>query len=101
MDKPKSRIKIAFLWNFVQAKDIYKNWRDGQRACIEEINKKYPVDWYLAEDCLNVPDKYDVLIFWTDSSDPIVDNFMSYKAKKVLLLTSDLGLPGNIEKYDL
>ena len=63
MVKPKSTMKIAFLWNFGQAKEIFNNWRDGLRAALEELAKINPVDVYLAEDCERVSNKYDFLLF--------------------------------------
>jgi len=94
-------MKIAFLWNFGQAKEIFNNWRDGLRAALEELAKINPVDVYLAEDCERVSNKYDFLLFWSDSNDPIIDRFKEYKAKKGLILTTD---PHNIEhlkNYDI
>jgi len=94
-------MKIAFLWNFSKAKEIYPNWRDGHRAMIEELGRSNEVSTFLAEDCNKVPDEYAILLFWTDCNDPIVDKFKDYKAKKVLLLTSDNGLSEHIKSYDL
>jgi len=94
-------MKIALLWNFNQAKKIFPNWRDGHRAALEEIGKKHILNWYLAEETENVPDDYGFLLFWTDPANSLVDKFQQHKARRGLMLTTDLGLPGNLFKYNV
>lgn len=101
----KKSARIAFVWNFSKAKEIYKNWRDGHRAAIEEIGQKHHVEWYFGEEHLgpNGPNlvQFDFLLFWTDATDPIIDRYIGNPARKGIILTSDNGLPGNISKYNV
>lgn len=87
-------MKFAFLWNFSKAPEIYENWRDGLRGAIEHIGKTHDVDIYLGEDCMTLDKGYDVLLFWTDTTDPIIAHHRDYPAKKGLFLTTD---PHSIE----
>lgn len=98
----KKKTRLAFLWNFEKAPEIYPYWRDGLRAAVEEIGRDNDVDIYLGEDCHSIDAGYDAILFWSDSSDPIVDIYSDYKAKKGIILTSDLGLnPTHLRSYDV
>lgn len=100
-------MKVAFIWPFDKAKMILDNWRDGQRACIEEIEKEHTVDWFLADEAQFVPKDYDFYLFWTDAPDPLVlQKYAYYKGKKGLMLTSDNGIwragsNDNLKAYDI
>jgi hypothetical protein len=95
-------MKISVIWNFGKAKEIFPNWRDGHRAAIEEIAKKYSVNWFLEDEYKDIRDKdSDFLLFWTDANDDIVKYFDKFEARKGVIITSDNGLPGNIAKYDV
>lgn len=89
-------MKIAFVWPWERAKEIFPNWRDGHRAVIEELAKVHQVDWYIAEDSVTVKDGYDFYLFWDDGSSLIHHNL---KGKKGLMLTSDNNL-GRISPLD-
>lgn len=63
-------MSICFVWPFNQAKQILPNWRDGLRACLEELAKTHTVDWYLEE---TPPAKdYDAYLLWDDSSSALL-----------------------------
>ena len=95
-------MKIAFVWPFDKAKWILPYWRDGLRAAIEEIEKKHTVDWFIGPDIPDIPDSYDAILTWTDSNDAHILAFSSYKAKKGIFLTTDLGLNyDNLKHYDV
>lgn len=88
------------LWNFSKASEIYDSWRDGLRGAIEHIGKTHDVDIYLGEDCMTLDKGYDVLLFWTDTTDPIIEHHRSYPAKKGLFLTTDPHNTDNIRSFD-
>jgi len=94
-------MKICFLWNFNKAPEIYDNWRDGLRGAIEHIGKTHDVDIYLGEDCMDLDEGYDVLLFWTDTTDPIIAHHRGYKARKGLFLTTDPHDIENIRHFDV
>ena len=95
-------MKLAFIWNFGQAKEIFPNWRDGHRAAIEEVGKVHDVDWYLEDEYTQIYDKiYDFILFWTDATDPVIEKFRLYPARKGIILTSDNNLPGQIADLDV
>ena len=71
MDK---KISICFCWAWDRAAEIYPHWRDGLRTAIEIIGKKHNVDWILGEE---PQDKYDFILFWTDSQNPILQKHYS------------------------
>jgi glycosyltransferase involved in cell wall biosynthesis len=39
--------RIAVVWWWDRANEIWPNWRDGYRAAWEEISKKHEINWYL------------------------------------------------------
>jgi hypothetical protein len=92
-------LKIAFHWRWDRAKEIYPNWRDGLRGCIEEIAKKHNVDWLLSED----PKKdYDWIITWDDSNSPMSYFFSpQYKAKRGIFLTTNPTNYHNLKGFDV
>lgn len=94
-------MKIAFIWNFDKASQIYDYWRDGLRAAIEEIGKEHEVDIYLGDDYKNIDEKYDNYLFWTDSNDPIIDYFQGKEGIKGLILTTSPQNIPNLKKYDV
>jgi glycosyltransferase involved in cell wall biosynthesis len=94
-------MKLAILWNFLQAPVIINNWRDGLRSALEIIGKKHTLHWYLAEDCLYVDDDYDFLLFWADSNDLLIKKYKDYKGKKGLCLTTDPHNIENLRNYDV
>ncbi len=62
--------KIAFIWYWDRAEEIFPHWRDGLRAAIEIIGKKYKVDWILGK---KEPEKqYDFILVWSDDQAPIL-----------------------------
>jgi len=95
-------MRIGIIWNFWGAKNIFDNWHDGHRAAIEYVGKKHKISWFLADDYKNAQDTFDFLLFWNDCSDPIIDYFSQFKARKGLILTSDNNLnPDNLKKYNV
>ena len=92
-------MKIAFLWYFNQAKEIYPNWRDGHRTAMELVGKKHDVDWILGTP-EKIDDKYEFILLWDNCwSEFDID---SYKGRKGLCLTSDQGLSvENLRRFDV
>ena len=56
--------KICIVWYWGRAKEIFPQWRDGLRAAMEILEKKYDVDWILGE--IEPEDKYDFILVWSD-----------------------------------
>lgn len=94
-------MKLAVIWNFNLAKQIYPYWRDGLRAAIEEIGKEHEVDYYLGDDYKNIDENYDSYLFWTDSNDPIIDFFVKKEGRKALILTTNPHNIENLKKYNV
>lgn len=79
--------KIAFIWSFPKAKEIFPYWRDGLRKALEIIAQTHVVHIYMGEDCFNVPKTYDAYLFWNDSADPVIDSFTVPERKGLCLTT--------------
>ena len=95
-------MRIALIWNFGQAREIFPNWRDGHRAALEEVAKKHHIDWYFGDDYKKIKNgEHDFLMFWTDATDPVVHHFDDNDAKKGIIITSDNNFPGNLKKFDV
>ena len=94
--------KIAVIWYWPRASEIFPDWRDGIKAAVELIGKEHQVEWFLDK---QVPqtDDYDGLIFWDDSNSSFFPQLLNYpKAKKGIFLTSDNGLNiGNLKQLDI
>lgn len=91
--------RLAFIWYWGRAKEIYPNWRDGLRAALEELSKQFPVDMFLGE--LRPRDEYEFILFWGDSNCPFFDGIEKYKAKKGIILTTDPVNFDNLRKLDV
>ena len=86
-------MKIAFLWYFDKAVDVFDNWRDGHRAAIEQIGKKHEVDFIIGK---RLPGyNPDFLLFWDDSNSEVFQHLDKYNCRKGICLTTD---PHNMEK---
>ena len=94
-------LKIAFIWNFSAAKEIYDYWRDGLRAAIEVIGETHDVDIWLGEDYKAIDEAYDAYIIWGDSNERTIDFFVGKKGKKTLILTTMPQDFENLKKYDV
>lgn len=85
-------MKIAIVWFWDRASEIFPDWRDGIKAAIELIGKKHQVEWFLDKQ-IPQKDDYDAIIFWDDSNSTFFQYLPNYpKAKKGIFLTSDNGL---------
>lgn len=93
------KLNIFFEWEWERAKDIEPNWRDGLRACLENIEKEHNVDWGLFE----VPKKeYDWIITWCDSNSNFSHFFTpQYKAKRAIFLTTNPTNYHNLRGFDV
>jgi hypothetical protein len=94
-------MRIAFVWNFERAKEIYDYWRDGLRAAIEVIGETNDVDVWLGEDYKSINEDYDAYILWGDSNERTIDFFVDKKGKKTLILTTMPQDIENLRKYDV
>lgn len=92
-------MKIAFVWFWNQAPEVYDNWRDGLRAAIELIGKEHQVSWFLGKEYPE--DEYDVILFWDDSNSDFFSRIDNYHAKKGLFLTTNPQNFDNLRKLDV
>lgn len=93
--------KLAFIWPFNQAKEIYPKWRDGLRAAIQVIEKEHTVDWFLGDDFQgNSFNGYDAILTWTDSQDRVVDSLPKKVRKGIILTTMPYDIE-NLKKYQI
>lgn len=92
-------MKIAILWYWEKAEEIYPYWRDGLRGAIEHIGKNHEVDMYLGE--VEPEGTYDAIIFWGDSNCPFFDKLDKYTCKKGIFLTTDPHNIENLRKLDV
>jgi len=92
-------MKIALLWYWNQAEEIYPYWRDGVRAAFDVIGKKHDADIYLGE--VEPEGAYDAVIFWGDSHCPFFEKLNNHKGKKGILLTTDPHNIDNLRKLDV
>lgn len=80
-------MNICFCWYWDRAEQIYRLWRDGLRAAIEEIGKTNDVDIILGK---HIPeDKYDFILLWGDSNLELIDKIKDYKSRKGICLSTD------------
>jgi len=81
------RLKIGFIWELANAKEIFPHWQDGYRAAMDLVAKKHDVDWILGPyEELKVPqNKYDVLMYWGSPTDRYHQNLLSRPERKLWL----------------
>lgn len=91
-------MKIAFLWEWAQAREIYPNWRDGLRAAIELLEKEHEVEW-----CFNEPptSNPDWILTWCDSNSQLSRFFSKYPAKRGIFLTTHPSNYHNLLGFDV
>jgi len=93
--------RIAVIWTFDKAKQIFPYWRDGLKAAIEELGKTHDVEYYLGEDYKNLDEKYDAYLIWGDSQERTIDFFKDKEGRKGLILTTSPTDIENLKKYDI
>ncbi len=93
--------KLAFLWHFDKAEQIYPYWRDGLKKALEIIGENHDVEYYFGDDFKNLDEQYDAFLFWTDSQDNVIDFFQGRKGKKGIILTTSPTDIENLKKYDV
>ena len=94
-------MKLAFIWSFDKAPDIYNKWRDGLRAAIEVIGKDNEVDIYLGDNYKYFDDNYDSILLWTDSTDKIIKWVSDKSGTKGIILTTDPHDLDNLRNLDV
>lgn len=94
-------MKISLFWFWNRAEEIWPNYRDGVKAAMEELGRRgHTVEWCLGEKPLVDPES-DYILIWGDSRCAGFDYVKDHKAKKGLLLTTDLGMDiESLRKYD-
>lgn len=93
--------KIAFIWPWPRAAEIFPNWRDGLRAAIEEIEKSHEVEWLIDYKIPEKDDNYSAILFWDDSESIVFGHLNRYStAKKGIFLTTDPKNFGNLRMLD-
>jgi hypothetical protein len=95
------KLKIAFLWYFDKASQVYDNWRDGLRAALEVIEKDHQVTYFLDKTVPDPEDDYDFILFWDDSNSEFFNQLDNYKARKGICLTTDPHNMDNLRKLDV
>lgn len=93
-------MRIAFVWYWERASEIYPNWRDGLRAAIEEIAKKHEVVWFLDKKIPSPSEHWDGVIFWDDSNSTFFNQLDNYDCPKALCLTTDPQNFDNLRKLN-
>ncbi len=92
--------KIAFVWYWGRASEIYDDWRDGLRAAMEEIAKTNQVSWFFDETVPNRQDDFDAIILWGDSNCRFINELSSYNCKKAICLTTNPSNADNLRIFD-
>lgn len=93
-------MKIAFIWYWGRASEIYDDWRDGLRAAMEEIGKTNQVSWFFDETAPEPRDNFDAIILWGDSNCPLIKYLDDYNCKKAICLTTNPVNADNLRAFD-
>lgn len=94
-------MKLAVIWTFSRAKEIFPYWRDGLKAAIEDIGTRHDVEYYLGDDYKNIDENYDAYLIWADSNEQTIDFLLNKQGKKGLILTTSPDNIVNLKKYDI
>jgi hypothetical protein len=81
-------MRIAFIWDWPRASEIFPNWRDGLRAALELIEKDHQVDWYLDGQYPYTGYQYDFILLWGDSTLPFFHQIEKYDCRKGICLST-------------
>ncbi len=92
--------RIAFVWYWDRASEIYPNWRDGLRAAIEKIAKEHEVVWFMDKQVPDPKEQWDGIIFWDDSNSEFFNHIKDYNCKIGLCLTTDPHNLDNLRQLD-
>ena len=95
------RYKIAIVWFWDKASEIFPNWRDGHRAAIEEIAKDHDVHWFLDKQQPDPTLGWDFVLLWDDSNSPFFTDFHKYECRKGMILTTDPHDFNNLKQLDV
>ena len=93
-------MKIAVIWYFDKASQVFDNWRDGLRSAIDILGEKHKVNWYLDKSLPDPEDKYDFYLVWDDSNTEAT-KYLPKDAKKGLCLTTDPTDFQNLRNFDV
>jgi hypothetical protein len=93
-------MRIAMIWYWDRASEIYPNWRDGLRAAMEEIAKRHEVVWFMDKQVPDPAEHWDGIIFWDDSNSTFFDQLDNYDCPKVLCLTTNPQNFANLKKLN-
>lgn len=94
-------MKIAVVWFWDKASQIFPNWRDGHRAAIEEIGKEHEVHWFLDKQIPDPGHGWDFVLFWDDSNSQFFTEVHRYDCRKGMILTTDPHNFDNLRKIDV
>lgn len=94
-------MKIAFVWFWPRASEIYPNWRDGLRSALEVISKKHEVTWFMDEKLPDNYNEFDFCLFWGDSNLPPLSTLPVGKCRYGLCLSTNPTNANNIRKLDV
>lgn len=93
--------KIAIVWFWDRASEIFDNWRDGHRAAIEEIGKNHEVHWFLDKQEPDPTMGWDFILFWDDSNSAFFTDIHKYECRKGMILTTDPQNFDNLRQLDV
>lgn len=91
--------RIALVWWWNKAEEVYPYWRDGLRAAMEYIGQDHEVDILLGES--HPKEDYDAVIYWGDSNGSFFEGIENVKGKKGMILTTDPQNIENLKKMDV
>jgi glycosyltransferase involved in cell wall biosynthesis len=95
------KYKIAVVWYFDKASEIFPNWKDGFRAAWKEIAKEHEVNWFLDKHYPDPKDNWDFIYLWDDSNSEFFKKMDNYKCRKGISLTTNPQNYDNLKKVDV
>ena len=94
-------MNIDVVWYFDKAKWVYPKWRDGLKAAMDIIARDHNVRWHLGTD-IDIPDDSQFILVWDNSTSEFIPQMIKHKARKGLILTTDLGMDiESLRNYDV
>lgn len=95
------KLRIACVWWWERAGEIWTNWRDGYRAAWEEISKKHEINWFLDKHFPDPSEDWDFVWFWDDSNSSFFQLVDNYKCRKGMSLSTNPQDYDNLKKLDV
>jgi glycosyltransferase involved in cell wall biosynthesis len=93
--------RIAVVWYWDQASQIWPNWNDGFRAAWKIIAQQYEVNWFLDKRYPDPKDKWSFIYLWDDSNSEFFKKIDNYTCRKGVHLTTNPQNYDNLKKVDV